>query len=87
MYVTVSISTVIMIVTIVIIRINCTFQKFQSAFSGNFAQVEDILPFPVFYSERAPFKMEYFFLFVKIAHARLHLVAGSLPIGLQCPCV
>lgn len=68
-------------------KINYIFQKFQSAFSGNFAQVADILPFPVFHSERAPFIMEYFFLFVQTSHARLHLVAGSLPIGLQCPCV
>lgn len=82
MYVTVSMSIVIMIVTVVIIKINYIFQKFQSAFSGNLAQVADILPFPVFHSERAPFIMEYFFLFVQRSLTRLHVVVGSLPIGL-----
>ena len=78
---TVRIAIVIIIVTIVIIRINCIL---QSPFSGNFAQTPDILPFPVFHSERAPCVMECFLLFVQTSHARYGHVAGSILIRLQC---
>lgn len=77
---TVSIATVIIIVTTVIRGINYIFQNFQSVLSVNFTQTGDILPFPVFHSERAPYIMEYFFLFVQTSHARHCQVAGFIPI-------
>lgn len=73
----------IIIVIIIIIMINYILQNFQSAFSGNLAQTVDILPFPVCYSERALYIMEYFFLFVLTSHAKHGHVAGCIPIKLQ----
>lgn len=75
-----------MTVTIVIIRINCIFQNFHSAFPGNLAQTADILPLLVFQSSLH--NREFLLVYADIpCQARHCCVAGYLPTELVSLCV